>query len=177
MKENVKYILMFVVAVTIAGGLRFVSDIPNFSPMLAIALFSGIWFSDKKLAFGIPLLAQFGTDLYFGLHESMWAVYLSFALITFIGLKYNQNSTLLKNIISITIGSIIFFILTNFSVWALTSFYPKSISGIIECYSLAIPFFRNTLLSGLIFTPILFGLNALFGAKELNIEDTQKVKI
>ena len=174
MKVNIKYILLFLVAAAIAGGFRFISEIPNFSPMLAIALFSGIWFSDKKLAFGIPLLAQFGTDLYFGLHESMWAVYLSFALVIFIGQKYNQNSTLLKSIVSITVGSVIFFILTNFSVWALTSFYPKNIAGIIECYTLAIPFFRNTLLSGLIFTPVLFGLNAFISE---DVKEAQKVKI
>ncbi len=177
MKENVKYFLLFLVAASVAGGFRFVSDIPNFSPMLAIALFSGIWFSDKKLAYGIPLLAGFGTDLYFGLHESMWAVYLSFALLTFIGLKYNQNSTLLKSIASITLGSIIFFILTNFSVWAFTPYYPKNFTGIVECYTMAIPFYRNTLVSGLIFTPILFSLNYFIISISASRSDVKKVEI
>jgi hypothetical protein len=35
--------------------------------------------------------------------------------------------------------------------------YPRSFSGLMECYLLAIPFFRNTILGDLFYTGVFFG--------------------
>lgn len=55
-------------------------------------------------------------------------------------------------------SSISFFIVSNFAVWALHDMYPKTLAGLAQCYTLAIPFFRGTLASDLLFTPILFSI-------------------
>jgi hypothetical protein len=49
------------------------------------------------------------------------------------------------------IGSLLFFIFSNFGVWLTGSFYEITIHGLITCYTMAIPFFSNTFLSTIIF--------------------------
>jgi len=58
-------------------------------------------------------------------------------------------------------SAVLFFILTNFGVWALGTLYPKTLIGLSECYAVAIPFFHNTLLSDLVYSALLFGGLAL----------------
>ena len=58
-------------------------------------------------------------------------------------------------------ASVSFFAVSNFAVWALWNMYPKTLAGLAECYTMAIPFFRNTVASDLLFTGAFFGLAAL----------------
>jgi hypothetical protein len=58
-------------------------------------------------------------------------------------------------------SSVLFFVLTNFGVWAFDALYPKTLEGLMACYVAAIPFFRNTLLGDLSYTVVLFGGFAL----------------
>ena len=58
-------------------------------------------------------------------------------------------------------SSALFFIVTNFGVWALDNMYPRTIAGLIACYTAALPFFRNTLEGDLLYTLVLFGGFAL----------------
>ena len=58
-------------------------------------------------------------------------------------------------------GSLLFFVVTNFAVWATGRLYPLTGSGLAVCYAAAIPFFRNSLLGDIAFTTILFGGMAL----------------
>ena len=51
-----------------------------------------------------------------------------------------------------------FFLLSNFAVWAFGTMYPHNWSGLIQCYTMAIPFFRNTFASDLILTPLAFSI-------------------
>ena len=55
------------------------------------------------------------------------------------------------------LSSILFFLITNFAVWAFAPWYAKTFSGIIQCYAMALPFFRNTLLGDLFYTTLFFG--------------------
>lgn len=56
-----------------------------------------------------------------------------------------------------TLGAIIFFLLTNAAVWAFGTMYPHTLSGLMESYTMAIPFFRNSLLGDIFFIGILVG--------------------
>jgi hypothetical protein len=58
-------------------------------------------------------------------------------------------------------SSVLFFVITNFGVWAFDAFYPKTWEGLIACYVAAIPFFQNTLIGDLLYTAVLFGGFAL----------------
>lgn len=139
--------------------LRLVPHLPNFAPIAALGLFGGVYLN-KKYALLIPILAMFISDYFIGFAE-FWvtfSIYLSFLLIGLIGswLRRHKN---FSNILGATLlGSIIFFVLTNFAVWAATPWYPKTLEGITECYLLAIPFFRNTILGDLFYVGSMFSL-------------------
>ena len=128
----------------------------NFAPVGAIALFSGTYFS-KRYALLVPLVVMLITDIFLGYHSTIAYVYVSLLLITLVG-SLLKSSTSLVNIVSFSLASsLLFFFITNFGVWATGNMYSKTLEGLIECYALAIPFFRNTILSDLMYSGVLFG--------------------
>jgi hypothetical protein len=131
----------------------------NFTPIMAIALAGGVYL-DKRVAFVVPLSALIISDLCIGFHNTILFVYGSFVLIGFIGLWLKSHKKPLPIIGSALLSSSLFFIITNFGVWLTGGgwFYPKTWQGLIECYTLAIPFFRNTVAGDLVYTGVLFGL-------------------
>ena len=136
---------------------RLIPHPPNFTPIIAVALISGYFFKNINLSLLILLVAMLLSDLFIGFYENMIFVYASLLLITFVFHKISKKINYKNLFIYCFAGSLIFFIFSNFGVWALGSpgvldvAYEKNISGLVECYILAIPFFGNTFLSTLIF--------------------------
>lgn len=140
-----------------AAFVRLLPHPPNFAPIAAMALFGGAYFNKKWAAFLVPLAAMFVTDLVLGFHETMWAVYLSFALIVVLGMIMLKEKKVGNIFFASVISSVSFFIITNFGIWLSTSYYAETGAGLAACYTAAIPFFHQTLLSDLFFVGILFG--------------------
>jgi hypothetical protein len=140
---------------------RLIPHPPNLTSVTAVALFGGAYFSDRRLAFLVPLAALFLSDLVLGFYHHMEIVYASFALIVCIGLWLQKNRSPLHIAGAALASSLLFFLLTNFGIWAFGSFYPMTLNGLIACYVAAIPFFRNTLLGDVLYTIVLFGGFAL----------------
>ena len=153
---------LIILMIAIGIILRFSSEIPNFTPMFAIALFSGYVFKNRILAFGTPLVIQFISDYFIGFHQDMFAVYFSFGLITLLGVLNQKQYSFKNSLFFAFLSSLLFFAITNFSVWLTADFYSKDINGLIDAYSLAIPFYRNTLISALAYSVIIFGLYSTF---------------
>jgi hypothetical protein len=106
------------------------------------------------------------TDSYFsnsflGLYSHMEVIYGSFILVVCVGLMLRRKRTPLRIAGAALSSSIIFFVITNFGVWAFGSLYPKTIAGLATCYVAAIPFFQNTLVGDALYTAVLFGGFAL----------------
>lgn len=141
-----------------AAFARLIPHPPNFAPIAAIALFGGVYFDNKKLAFIIPFAAMIISDLFMPLHSTVWAVYLSFALIVLIGFSLRERIKVKNILLACLASSVLFFVVTNFAVWVSYRMYPKNFTGLIECYIAAIPFFHHTLLGDLFFACIMFGL-------------------
>lgn len=137
--------LIIITMVLMAVATRLLPHPPNVAPITGIALFAGHQFGNKRLALIIPILCMFISDLFLGFHSTLPFVYLAFISISFLGIfsKNIHNGTILTS-------STIFFIVTNFGVWLLG--YPNTLAGFISCYTLAIPFFINTILGDLFFT-------------------------
>ena len=142
---------------------RLIPHPPNFTPIIAVAIVSGYFFKNINLSLLILLVAMLVSDLFIGFYENVIFVYLSLLLITFIFHKISNKINFKNLFIYGFAGSLIFFIISNFGVWALGSpgvqdiAYDKSLNGLIECYILAIPFFGNTFLSTVIFAyPAIF---------------------
>ena len=154
---NVKNISIILV-VLVAAISRFIPHPPNFTPIIAMGLFSGFYFKNSKaLALLVPIAAMSISDVYFGFSIISVFVYLGIVLIVLLGclLPNNQYETSFHNILGGSfIGSLIFFIVSNFGVFLIG--YPKSIHGLIACYTAAIPFFANTVSSTLIFSTVIF---------------------
>lgn len=140
-----------------AAAFRFLPHPPNFSPVAAMALFAGARFSSRLPAFVLPLSAMLLSDLVLGFHSLMPVVYGCFAVIVALGFTLRENSAPMKTAAIAVAGSITFFAVTNFAVWAASKSYPGTITGLMACYAAAIPFFWNTLAGDLFFVAILFG--------------------
>jgi len=136
--------------------LRFIPHIPNFAPVTALALFAGVYFGGAS-AYLLPLAVMFISDIFLGFHSTMLFVYGSLLLTVAIGqfVKKKKNpATILGGTIA---GSILFFIITNFGVWLTTNWYAPDLAGLIRCYYMAIPFFRNSVTGDIFYAIMLFG--------------------
>ena len=153
--------LVLICLVVFAAVSRLVPHPPNFAPIGAMALFGGACFKDRRWAFAAPLTAMLLSDAVLGFHSLMPVVYGSFALIVWLGFWLQERRRLVPIAAASLSGSMLFFLVTNFSVWATGSFYPKTLAGLKACYVAGIPFFGNTVLGDATYCLALFGSLAL----------------
>ena len=133
----------------LAVVLRLLPHAPNFAPMGALALWAGI--SGDKCKIWLPLGAVFATDLFLGAYPGLIWVYASYALIFLTGYLSRPTSGLSRHLGLPFTGASLFYLVSNFGVWATGSIYPANLTGLVQCYAAAIPFFRNTLTSDLLY--------------------------
>src|SRR5712664_4405198 len=139
-RENLLYRTLLALAlVVLAAALRIAPHPWNFTPVGAMALFAGALLRDRRLAFLFPLLALFAGDLFIGFHKLMFVVYASFLLNVAIGLWLRDRRTIARITLATLLGAIQFFIVTNFAVWALGNFYPRTVAGLATCYVAGVP--------------------------------------
>jgi hypothetical protein len=152
---NLKLAAFLIVFVGVLS--RLLPHHPNIVPISALCLFGGVYLP-KKFAF-LPLLGLLISDYFIGFYgTSMLYVYGSFALTGVIGLWLRNHKSTRWVLGSALTSSVLFFIITNFGVWAPPSnWYPHTLSGLIQSYTLALPFFRNSLIGDVGYTIILFG--------------------
>jgi len=134
---------------------RLIFHWPNFTPVISLCLFSGVYLP-KKYAVIIPVSLMAVTDLILGWHDTIVFTWGSMLLIAGIGVLIKPSKSL--NVLAMAnIGSaVLFFLITNFGAWL--SLYPLTWEGLKTCYWLALPFFKATFLSTLIYGFIFFGL-------------------
>lgn len=167
---------LVLVALVIAAALtRLLPQPPNFSPVIAIALFAGAYFADRRWALLVPLAAMLLSDLALaaiqgGLYLQHLAspvalsVYACILLSTLLGFGLRGKVSGGRVLGGSVAGSVLFFAVTNFMVWATAAVIPghaHCLAGIAPCYAAAIPFFHWTLLGTLFWSAVLFGGFAL----------------
>src|SRR6266446_5580436 len=161
-KENLLCRTLLALAlILMAAALRIAPHPWNFTPIGAMALFSGAVLKDRRLAFFFPLLALFAGDLFIGFHKLIPIVYASFLVNVAIGLWLRDRRTVPRISLATLLGAIQFFFVTNFAVWQFLSGDPHNSSGLGVCYIAGIPFFWNTLASDVFYAALLFGAYAL----------------
>jgi len=143
--------------IILAAALRLAPHPWNFTPVGAIALFSGAMVRHRRAAYLFPLLVMCVTDLITGFNKLSPLVYASFVLSVVIGRLLIQNRHLLRIGLATFLGALQFFLLTNFGVWAFLNSYPRTSAGLAECYLAGVPFFWNTLASDAFYVSVLFG--------------------
>lgn len=157
--SNRTKILIAVVIILLAAGSRLVEHPWNFTPVVAMSIFAGCYLQ-KRWAIILPLGAMLASDYFIGFYDwpVMVSVYLSIILAFAIGWFLKERLRWYNVVGASLISSVVFFLLTNFAVWAFFSWYPHTWSGLISCFTLALPFFRNTVAGDLIYTGLFFGL-------------------
>jgi hypothetical protein len=159
-------ILTLLTAILAAAALRLVPHPPNFTPIGAMALFSGAYLGRRgAVALAAPLGALFLSDLVLGFYSGMLTVYFSVALIVIIGWLALRRVSPIRVGGAAIASSVLFFVLTNFGVWLSSGFYPHTLAGLEACYVAAIPFFQNTVAGDLFYAAVLFGGFALLERK------------
>ena len=138
------------------AALRVIPHPPNFAPIGALALFGGaalpgVW------AFAVPLAALVLSDAVLGFYQGWVWVYGSFVLIVFIGTALRRRRTALRVAGAALASSVVFFAVTNLGEW-LGPLYPHTLEGLRADFIAAIPFFRNTALSDLVYALAFFGI-------------------
>jgi hypothetical protein len=159
-QENHAVILRSAVSLTmifLAAVLRVLPHPWNFTPIGAMALFSGSMFRNRWIAFLLPLASLFAGDIFVGFHKLMLVVYASFALSVAIGRWLGENRTVARIGGAVFVGALQFFGVTNFAMWAIDGFYPKTVAGLATCYAAGLPYFWNTLTADALYAGILFG--------------------
>ena len=136
----------------------------NITPVAALFLFSGATFQHKWQSLALPFAALIVSDyaviqLLYGGHYSWFMPYnwTGFLLIGLIGWVLRHRISTRNVVIGSLTGSIVFFLVSNFGVWAEGTAYPMSNSGLLTCYIAGLPFFRNTLFGDLAYAAIMFG--------------------
>jgi hypothetical protein len=147
--------------IAIAAAVRAVPHPWNFTPVGAMALFSGAMIRDRRWAFAFPLLALFVGDIFVGFHVLMPFVYASFAVNIAIGLLLHDRRSFGRISMATLAGAVQFFLVTNFAVWAYFNTFPKTLMGLAACYFAGLPLFWNTLAGDAIYVALLFGGYAL----------------
>ena len=159
------------IIILLAAFTRIMPHPPNFSPMAAIGLFGAAHFAKKWQAFFIPLIGIWISDLvinnyvysisssnFVWFYSGFYWQYISYILIIFTGLFiFNRGISLTKTAGGMISSSGIFFLVSNFGVWAGGTMYPKNFGGLITCYAAGVPFIHNTIISDILFTTVLFG--------------------
>ncbi|MGZ4789199.1 MAG: DUF6580 family putative transport protein [Terriglobales bacterium] len=139
-----------------------------FTPVGAALLYFGAR-GPKKLVW-LPLTLFAATDVYLTVFHYQYAftadhyvTWLWYAGILLLGTLLRRNAGPLQVLGASLATAISFFVVSNFAVWAVWPMYAKTLSGLAECYVMALPFFRRELVSDVLFSAVFFGLPALAG--------------
>jgi hypothetical protein len=177
MKLRLSIALVFLAALT-----RLLPHPDNFTPISAMALFGAAYFSRQVLTLAVPFIALFVSDLIlnnifyrqyypqFTLITSWW-IYAAFGLVMLAGwLLLRKKVAPVRVVTASLVASAIFFLVTNFSVWLESAMYPKTVAGLMACYTAGLPFLKNTAFGDLFFSAVMFGTYEWMTRKEVRAQ-------
>ncbi len=153
---------MVFVLIVLAAASRLLPHPPNFAPVAAIGLFAGA-FCGRRVGWLVPFVALLASDLVLGFYlpVAMFWNYLAFGACLLLGSGLLEKHRTLGRVAGAVLASALaFFVLSNFGMWA-SGYYPRTWAGLVACYVAALPFFRNTLASDVLYSAALFGGYAL----------------
>lgn len=134
-----------------------------FTPIGAVSLFAGYYLSSRRLALLVPLFAVMVSDLLLPPHYNfvtMLVVYATYLLTTVLGWSLRKNPSYTRLAACSVLPAVIFFLTTNFAVWASLDLYAPTYEGLVQCYVAGLPFFRMMLLADVLYIAVVFGAYA-----------------
>jgi hypothetical protein len=158
---NKERLAVLTVMILAAAASRLLPHPENVAPIAAIALFAGAQFERKWLAFAVPVAAMLMSDLFIGFYEGMWVTYLGFAVIVCLGFALRGSKGIIPVASATLTGSVFFFLISNCVFLIDHGLYPQTVDGMMQAYTAALPFFRNSLFGDAFYSALLFGGFAL----------------
>ena len=147
---------LLVIAAALTRALPYlIPHIWNFTAIGALAIFSGAQFSNRGLAFILPLAAMAISDIVIGNGFSV-LVYIGFTAMVACGFLVRSKVTVTNVVLASFISASLFFLITNFAFFYPATLYPHNFSGILTSYAAGLPFFRNMLIGNMVFSAVLF---------------------
>jgi hypothetical protein len=147
----------------VAARLPFMPHPWNFTPVTAALLYFGA--RGPRRQWWLPLVLLIGSDLaldkYVYAYPFSWDLFLTwawYAAMLGLGTLLSKNAKPLRIAGAAVTGSVSFFLISNFGVWAATNMYTKTVAGLMTCYVAGVPFFRRALEGDLVYTAAMFGL-------------------
>jgi hypothetical protein len=157
---NRTLIWLAVLLVVFGVVMRLLPHPANLAPVGAIALFGGAVLP-RKLGWWLPLAVMVISDIFIGFYNGIVFTWLGFLLVGVYGMTLRNQSNWFRVPFGALGSAVIFFIVSNFGVWLVGNLYPLTLAGLIHCYEMALPFFRNTFVGDFLYGWVLFGLYAL----------------
>jgi len=147
---------LLVIAAALTRALPYlIPHIWNFTAVGALAIFAGAQFSNRGLAFIMPLAAMAISDIFIGNGFSL-LVYCGFTAMVACGFLVRNKINVSNVILASFISASVFYLITNFAFFYPITLYPHNISGILTSYAAGLPFFRNMLIGNIVFSAVLF---------------------
>jgi len=154
LNENMKNYFLPISLILIISLSRIIPHPYNFTPLIAVGIFSGFYFRQFIIGLFVTIFAMFIGDLYLGFHNTMIFTYIALIVPVALGI-FIKHFKFIEVVFTGLISSIGFFLITNFGAWLTLDMYEKNLSGLINSYILAIPFFHNTLISTFLYLLLL----------------------
>ena len=152
-------LLLIGLLVALGVAARLAPHALNVSPIMASALFAGFVLQRRALSPAVPIAALLISDLALGFYDWRVAlvVYAAMTLPTLVGVLARRQRLAYVVLPAVLSGSLIFFVTTNFAVWAFSGLYSHDWPGLVQCYIAALPFLKSTVAGDLFWSALLFG--------------------
>ena len=152
--KNLKDYFLPICLIIVLSFSRLIPHPWNFTPVLAMGIFSGFYFKNFILSSFVVIFSMFIGDLFLGFHSTMFFTYTSLTIAVALGLLIKRLK-FTEILFSGLASSACFFLVTNFGAWMVLDMYEKNLAGLLKSYVFAIPFFHNTLISTFLYLIIL----------------------
>lgn len=169
-QQNLQDLLVFALLIAIGVAGRWGQPEWCFTPTAAAAIFAGLYFSRLGIALMVPVTILAISDLLLPAYNSIPVMIATYAVMiapVWFGRMqrggHARLSTIARWILVGIMPATLFYLVSNFAVWAFQSDYEKSLAGLAHCYAAAVPFYRWMLTGDLFYLTLLVGCLGIAG--------------
>lgn len=151
--------LVFILLFALSLLSRFTSHAWNLTILGGVAFFAGSFFEKKSLSLALVLISLFVSDFVIGFYPQMAWVYAAYLGMMALGYLVKPQDNRFKIYGFSLAASLVFFFVSNFSVWLEGLMYPQTITGLVDCYVMGLPFFKNQVIGDILSVAVFFEIS------------------
>lgn len=147
--------ILMLCLLSLAASWRLLPHPDNMTPVMAVALFAGLWLKQPILRIAAPLGVMLVSDLILGFHDTMVFVYLAM-LVPVLAAPLLQGRKAPAYAGMAVTNALVFFLVTNAGVWLVSGMYSPGLEGLLQSYVMGLPFLWKSLAGDLFFTLVFY---------------------